>query len=145
MKLKTEWKNKSGIYKINIGNKCYIGSSVNLYERLQQHRSHLRSKKHHSVFMQRCYNKYKEESFSIEILEYCENNISILREKELCYINLYTSDFNSTTPIEYTHSKEMKEKISSTLKQKYLMERVKNGFKRNKNIGWNSIHCFRRR
>ena len=119
MKVKKEWKNKSGVYKINIERRCYIGSTVDLYMRLAQHISHLRSNKHHSKFMQRCFNKYGEELFQIEILEYCENNINILRTKELEYIIFYKSEFNSTTPIEFEHSEEMKTQISNTLKQKY--------------------------
>ena len=121
MKVKKEWNNKSGIYKINIYETCYIGSSVNLYMRLSQHISHLRKNKHHSQYMQRCFNKYGEDKFTIEILEYCENNINILRTKESEYMLYYKSKFNSTTPIEYEHSTEMKNQISNTLKEKYKL------------------------
>jgi group I intron endonuclease len=119
MNVEKIWNGKSGVYKISFVNKCYIGSTVDLYMRLAQHISHLRANKHHSIYMQRCYNKYGEDQFSMEILEYCENNVFVLREKELHYMNVYTSDFNSTTPIYYEHSLDMKKRISETLKRKY--------------------------
>lgn len=69
--------------------------------------------------MQRVFNKYGENQFNIEILEYLEYNEQILRERELYYINLFNPVFNSTTPIEYHHSDDMKTRISNTLKSKY--------------------------
>lgn len=126
MKVNKEWLNKSGIYKINFKNKCYIGSSKNIYSRLAQHISHLRAGKHHSRYMQRCYNKYGEENFNFEILEIIEYDEKILREKELKYIKHFKSVFNSTTPIEYHHNKDMKNRISKTLKLKYQNGEIKN-------------------
>lgn len=135
MKVRKEWKNKSGIYIIKCNNKAYIGSTIELYGRLAVHISHLRKNKHHSKFMQRAFNKYGEEAFTIEILEYCENNILILRQKELKYIQQCKSCFNSTTPITYEHSLDMKERISKTLIEKF---KDKNNHPRyNKGIKYN--------
>ena len=55
MKVDKIWKNIAGVYKITFKDKCYIGSSKNLYNRLTQHISHLRNNKHHSKYMQRCF------------------------------------------------------------------------------------------
>lgn len=124
MKVHRDWINKAGVYKINFKTECYIGSSKNLYNRLTQHMSHLRNNKHHSKYMQRCFNKYGENMFNIEILEIIDYDEKILREKELYYIKFYKSKFNSTTPIEYHHSIEMKNKISKTLKRKYKNKEI---------------------
>lgn len=120
MRIQKVWKNKKGIYKICLEDKCYVGSSKNLYDRLAVHLSHLRSNVHHSKYMQRCFNKYGEDKFNIDIIETYESiSIEELREKELFFINSLNSVFNSTTPIYYEHSEEMKHKISETLKRKY--------------------------
>lgn len=119
MKVEKDWKGKSGIYKISLGLRCYVGSSKELYDRLSVHISQLRGNYHHSRYMQRVFNKYGENQFNIEILEYLEYDEQILREKELYYINLLNPVFNSTTPLEYHHSNDMKNRISTTLKYKY--------------------------
>lgn len=81
---------KIGIYRIiNILNgKMYIGSSKNLNERKINHFSELKNNKHHSIHLQRAYNKLKDKNnFKFEILEEC--NSEELMEKENYYLNLY--------------------------------------------------------
>ena len=62
---------KSGIYQIRnlVNGKVYVGSAVNLQHRRREHRSDLRNGNHHSIKLQRAYNKYGESSFAFEILE----------------------------------------------------------------------------
>lgn len=69
-----------GIYQIkNLKNdKVYIGSSVCVYKRWQQHRRELRSNKHHSFHLQQAWNKYGEDSFKFSILETVPNNLDLL-------------------------------------------------------------------
>lgn len=120
MKTQVEWINKIGLYKIIFRNKVYVGSSVDLYYRLALHISHLKRNKHHSRYMQRCYNKYGEKEFKIEIVKIYESiTLEDLRNEELLLIQSENSVFNSTTPITYQHSKEMGKQISETLKRKY--------------------------
>jgi hypothetical protein len=80
-----------GIYKItNIkNNKVYIGSSENLYKRQIDHFGLLRRNKHHSIHLQRAWNRTlnPEESFKFEILENCKKEE--LLEKENYYLNYY--------------------------------------------------------
>ena len=116
MKVNKNWKNLAGVYKITFRDKCYVGSSKNLYNRLAQHISHLRSNKHHSKYMQRCYNKYGELEFNIEIIESLKYDEILLRQKELFYMKQLKAEFNSTTPIEYKHSSRVRKEISETLK-----------------------------
>jgi len=65
---------KSGIYCITntTNGKIYIGSSVNVYKRLQTHFRELRRGVHHGNYIQRSYSKYGADSFRAQVLLYCE-------------------------------------------------------------------------
>ncbi len=60
----------SGIYKItNLTNKkFYIGSAVNFHHRKRVHLHDLRKNKHHSIYLQRAFNKYGEKNFVFELI-----------------------------------------------------------------------------
>lgn len=60
-----------GIYRIicTLTEKIYVGSAVNLSERLHHHFSHLRLNNHKNPKLQRAWNKYGEDAFTFEILE----------------------------------------------------------------------------
>src|SRR6266568_3871938 len=62
----------SGIYKITCtaNKKIYIGSALNLYLRRHVHFSELRYNKHVNRHLQNAWNKYGEQSFTFEVLEY---------------------------------------------------------------------------
>jgi len=54
----------------NIANeKCYVGSATNILDRWSNHLQGLRANKHHSIKLQRAWNKYGEDSFDFEIIE----------------------------------------------------------------------------
>lgn len=61
----------SGIYKITCkaNKRIYIGSAVNLRRRKNGHWHTLRKNKHHSLHLQRAWNKYSEQAFTFEVLE----------------------------------------------------------------------------
>jgi len=65
--------NKCGIYKIvNIKtSKFYIGSSDNIDKRWKRHISELKKRKHHSVYLQRSFNKHGKTNFMLQIIELC--------------------------------------------------------------------------
>lgn len=72
-----------GIYKItNIkNNKIYIGSSINMYERWRKHKEMLLRDGHHSIHLQRAFNKHGLEYFKFEILEECDADYRCIREQ----------------------------------------------------------------
>lgn len=74
---------QSGIYSIiHISSgKRYIGQAVNIYRRFNTHRSELNSGKHHSILLQRAWNKYGKDAFKFELLEYV-TDVSKLEERE---------------------------------------------------------------
>ena len=81
---------RSAIYRIiNIENgKMYIGSTKDVVDRKINHFSQLRNNVHHSIILQRAYNKLIDKnSMKFEILEKCE--INDLMERENFYLNLY--------------------------------------------------------
>ena len=57
------------IYKIKniITNQIYIGSSVNIRSRIKRHFKELKDGKHHSLKLQRSYDKYGKENFNTRL------------------------------------------------------------------------------
>ena len=111
----------SGIYKIInlINNKCYIGSSKNIKDRWRKHKKDLKSNCHHSIILQRSYNKHGDAKFSYEIIEICE--VDKLLEREQYYILELEPIYNiyriAGSPLGIKQSKESCEK-----KRKYALE-----------------------
>lgn len=62
----------SGIYKITCtaNKKIYIGSAINLRQRKRNHFNTLRRNVHHNQHLQNAWNKYGEQAFIFEILEF---------------------------------------------------------------------------
>lgn len=125
------------IYKITnkTNNKFYIGSSINLEERWYSHKRALEAKEHHSIKLQRAWNKYGKENFSFEILEkiFLDDSKTsefvkkTLVDKEQYYLNtlLFANEKNNKfsklgyniyrvaySPIGNLHSKKTKKKMS---------------------------------
>ncbi len=116
---------RSGIYMIvnQQNGKRYIGSSKDIYTRLQCHRAELRHNNHYNPHLQAAWNKYKEHSFNYTVLEYCKE--SKLIEREQYYVNTLKPEYNISVEIvqlpSYSeesrakHSKTRKERIASGL------------------------------
>ncbi len=77
-----------GIYRIKnkINNKCYYGSSKDIDKRWKRHIKDLKNKKHHSILLQRSWDKYGSDAFLFEIVEVCD--IELLLKIEQKYLNL---------------------------------------------------------
>lgn len=117
---------KSGIYCIiNITNqKKYIGSSINMYQRLLKHRSCLRKNYHQNRKLQNSWNKYNENYFDYYILEYC--NEDILEQQEQFYIDTLKPELNITLIVERNIlSKESRLLQSETRKRKIKSGEIK--------------------
>lgn len=86
---------KGVVYAIinSVNNKRYVGSTFNIKERWKYHSYLLKKGKHHSIALQRAYNKYGENAFRFEVLE---NDIEIrnLIKREQFYID-EKSEYNS--------------------------------------------------
>ena len=86
----------SGIYQIRniVNGKCYIGSAVNFNTRWQRHKRDLRRGVHHSVLLQRSWDKYSEEKFVFEILENTKNSVKQLILSEQRHLDTYKPEYN---------------------------------------------------
>lgn len=103
-----------------VSNKWYVGSTINLHDRIRRHKYNLQRNKHHSQKLQNSFNKHKEKAFEIVILELCSNleiDDLIIREKH--YIDLldsYKNGYNSTDNVykfdTFRLSKEAIEKVA---------------------------------
>lgn len=73
---------KSAIYGIlNLVNgKIYIGSAVEVSNRLRTHKSRLNLNKHPSKHLQAAYNEYGDFAFEFIVLEYCDKDQLLERE-----------------------------------------------------------------
>jgi len=76
--------NNSGIYKIEERKtgKVYIGSSSLLDYRKRNHFNLLRKNKHKNIYLQSSYNKYGEENFMWDILQYVDDANKLEKEEE---------------------------------------------------------------
>jgi group I intron endonuclease len=83
-----------GIYQIIniINNKSYIGSSKNIKKRWYRHRYELKRGCHHSVYLQRAWDKYGSCNFIFKILE--ETQIDNLFDKETYWTGIINPEYN---------------------------------------------------
>jgi hypothetical protein len=128
MKNKKIYKNVKAIYAFYINDKYYIGSTTELYGRINTHLSTLKANKHHSVYLQRTYNKYPGK-VKYKILKVfnkdTERKDILISEKH--YIKKYNSVFNSEKdPTSKSNDEATKLKISKTLKKLYKSGKLVN-------------------
>jgi group I intron endonuclease len=104
----------SGIYSItnkNNGNK-YIGSAVHIKHRWNCHISDLNKNKHHSIYLQRAWDKYGADCFEFSVIEYCEKDKLI--EREQFFIDIFCPTYNilptAGSCLGMKHSDEAKKK-----------------------------------
>jgi len=111
-----ELKGKSGIYGFicKTTNKLYIGSSINLNMRLNNHINGSQS----NILLQNAINKYELQNFIFIIFEYCEPKELISREQ--FYIDTLEPEYNilkvAGNSLGYRHSEESLVKMSEALK-----------------------------
>ena len=65
-----------------VTDKVYIGSAMNFKVRKSQHLSSLRKNKHHSIHLQRSWNKYGGEAFEFSVLEKIEDKENLIQEEQ---------------------------------------------------------------
>ncbi len=84
---------KSGVYAIysSIDRKFYIGSSLNMYNRMSGHFAGLMKGTHDNEYLQRAWNKYGSKNFHFVVVEECEPNQDKLIELENYYIDHFES------------------------------------------------------
>ena len=115
----------SGIYLITntVTKKVYVGSSVDIKARWKEHLSSLRKGRHHSVKLQRSWDKHGEDIFKFEVIEPVENVLHLVAIEQTfidyhkaATIAGYNVSPTAGSPLGVRHSEETKEKqrIAST-------------------------------
>lgn len=120
---------KIGIYQIksNLNNRIYIGSSIDIRRRWKIHKSQLSLGNHHSIILQRHYDKYGKDDLVFSILELCEEDNLIKVEQAYLdhkkpYFNIRkTADSNKGI----VRSEETKQKLRKYNLGKKLSEETK--------------------
>lgn len=111
-----------GIYRITnrVSGRIYIGSSVDVMERIGAHFSHLRRGRHINGHLQRSFNLYGEAAFESTIVEYVDD-IAMLIEREQFWLDSFESSLlynislvagKSPGMKGKTHTDEVKAKLS---------------------------------
>lgn len=111
----------TGVYKIRnlINDDCYIGSAAYAFnKRWNTHKHQLKNNKHHSIILQRAWNKYGETNFIFEIIEKC-NPLECLK-KEQFYIDKINPKYNINPNAESPLGRKLKQEH-----RKQISERTK--------------------
>lgn len=87
----------NGVYKIinTLTNDCYVGSCAHVKGfklRWNNHINSLNKNNHHSIVLQRAWNKYGKENFVFEVIEECEAEKCI--EREQYYLDSVSPAYN---------------------------------------------------
>lgn len=120
----------SGIYKIVHGasSRCYVGSTVDISRRWRKHRCLLAKGTHHSVRLQRAWNKYGADAFDFICVEIVAPGDLVRREQFwMDMLDTYTNGFNcrpvAQSQLGFKMSDESRAKISCAQKGKKLSEK----------------------
>lgn len=90
-----------------ITNMWYIGSCIDLRDRLHRHYYALTHNEHHSMKLQEAWNTYGEKNFEVHILRRATiAEIEEMKKSELCYINEYDSVNNGYNMVAICRSQE---------------------------------------
>lgn len=137
--------NKPGIYSIanTITGAVYIGSAVSLSSRLPHHKRTLKAGTHHNVHLQRAWDKYGENSFVFNVVEFVADP-SVLIEREDYHmqrcrsegVKLYNIRPEASSPLGLVRSEESKRKQSETNKERFRQPGVLEEHKRRIAAGW---------
>lgn len=114
------------IYKIEniLDNACYIGSSNNYARRKRRHFDDLKSNQHHSIILQRAYNKYGADAFRIFELEaFAFISKEKTLEREQHYLDLLKPKYNiakiAGSNLGLTRSEEFKQRMSKMVTDRH--------------------------
>lgn len=114
-------KKQPGIYRLIINDASYIGSAVNLANRLRQHLMDLAAKRHVNRHLQRAYCKYGAIDF--EIVEFLTCRDALI-EREQFHIDALKPRYNISpragSQLGFRHSEASRKRISEIQKGKKL-------------------------
>jgi group I intron endonuclease len=115
---------QSGIYLIfnSVSNIGYIGQSVNIMIRWYKHTYGLNKNKHHCEHLQRSWNKYGKDCFSLTILEETTENLTQAEQFWFDYFKFLSIPLYNSCPtagksmLGFKHSQKTIEKMKASQK-----------------------------
>lgn len=123
---------QSGVYAIwhRSRNRVYIGSAVDIKSRWRTHRWALSRGRHHSVLLQRAWDKYGPAAFDWEVVEVVPNPADLVAKEQEYLDSLRSFDPsrgfnvspNASSCLGVRHSKETREKMSRAHKGQVVSE-----------------------
>lgn len=123
---------RSGIYAIRNTStgKLYVGSAVNLADRISRHKRELAAGHHHSEKLQRAWRKYGADSFQFDVLLHCSTDNLLFYEQRLidgfnCVANGYNVLPRAGSFIGRPVSEETKAKLRVAHTGKKMSEEMK--------------------
>ena len=103
-----------GVYEIRniVNGHRYIGSSVRLQRRFNDHKKALNHNSHCNPYLQSAWNKYNEKSFEFNILLYCNRDNCLLYEQTIMdkLFSEYNICIHAGNMLGFKHSEEFKKK-----------------------------------
>jgi group I intron endonuclease len=81
------------IYRIDVGDRYYIGSAKNLKTRMNSHFNKLKCGNHSNIILQNLYNKYGKESFTFQILENVGEDVDLFQIEQR-YLDIHIQNDN---------------------------------------------------
>lgn len=99
MLMRDDMKDSPGIYMIRclVNDKTYVGSTTTSFEsRWKRHLCDLRGNRHDNILLQRAWNKYGEDVFTLLVLEKMPNatRLEIFKAEQWWFDNVKTHDYN---------------------------------------------------
>jgi group I intron endonuclease len=117
-----------GVYRIRnvVNGHCYVGSAINLVRRWCNHRSRLRSGRHHSKRLQSAWNRYGEASFVFELLIRCApEDLLFYERRAISVLGSHSAGYNCSPDVHMSqlgrhHTAAAREKMSRAAKARRL-------------------------
>lgn len=119
-------KGKSGVYRWTnkLNGKSYIGSSIDLSKRFIIYYNYKKISNNQNMNINKSLLKYGYSNFSLEILEYCEENDCIQREQH--YLDLLNPEYNilknAGSSLGFKHSEETLLKLKNRKRKEFTEE-----------------------
>lgn len=129
----------SGIYKIKTPNgSVYVGSSINVTHRWQEHRWLLKKGKHHSSRLQAAYAKHGD-ALEFSVIEECDREK--FNEREQFYVDSLCASLNMAVIIKNRFSDpQTLAKYRATISSQEH-KKMRSEISTRRRISWKTIHC----
>lgn len=98
--------------------KVYVGSALNIPKRWDLHRYHLKKGSHHSVLLQRAWDKYGATSFDFRVIEHVDDQGDLILREQFWIETLEAADRKSGLNLCPTAGSRLGRRVSSATKAK---------------------------